>query len=73
MSKASAVARLRGGPAADQEIVVSEVAGRLPRFIGVNGANYVRDVGAHGQPVYNWWPVGASTPAGDPNARSAPR
>lgn len=66
----TALALLRGGPAGGREIEVPRIAGTFPMFIGVNGGNYVRDKGAHGRPLYNWWPAGASSPAGDPTARS---
>jgi hypothetical protein len=63
-------AQLRGGPAAGRRVEVPRVAGSYPMFLGVDGANYVRDKGAGDVPVYNWWPAGASGPAGDPSARS---
>lgn len=66
----TAQALLRGGPAAGREIEVPRIAGTFPMFIGVDGGNYVRDKGTHDRPVYNWWPAGASSPAGDPTART---
>lgn len=69
----TAVAVLRGGPAAGEQIQVPRIAGTFPLFLGVNGGNYVRDKGAHEQPVYNWWPKDASHPAGDPTARTDSR
>jgi hypothetical protein len=66
----TAWALLRGGPAGGREIEVPRIAETFPMFIGVDGGNYVRDKGAHDRPVYNWWPAGASSPAGDPKART---
>jgi hypothetical protein len=71
--KSPMVAVLRGGPAAGKQILIARVAGSFPLFIGVDGGNYVRDKGAHDRPVYNWWPAGASAPAGDPRARADSR
>jgi hypothetical protein len=64
---------LRGGPAAGKQVEVPRIAGTFPLFIGVDGGNYVRDKGTSDHPVYNWWPAGASAPAGDPNARTDSR
>lgn len=64
---------LRGGPAAGKQVLVPRIAGTFPLFIGVDGGNYVRDKGTHDRPVYNWWPAGASSPAGEPGARSDSR
>lgn len=68
-SGTTVAALLRGGPAAGRKVEVPRIAGTYPMFIGVDGANYVRDKGAAETPVYNWWPAGASAPAGDPGAR----
>jgi hypothetical protein len=67
------MALLRGGPAAGKQIQVPRIAGTFPLFLGINGGNYVRDKGSRDRAVYNWWPAGASSPAGDPNARSGTR
>ncbi|HET9655544.1 MAG TPA: hypothetical protein VFP72_09335 [Kineosporiaceae bacterium] len=66
-------AMLRGGPAAGRQVQVPRIADSFPMFIGVAGANYVRDKGAGETAVYNWWPAGASSPAGDPSARTDQR
>jgi hypothetical protein len=52
---------------------VPRIAGTFPIFLGVDGGNYVRDKGAGDHAVYNWWPAGASAPAGDPTARADAR
>ena len=70
---ATVQALLRGGPAAGKQVEVPRIADTYPLFIGVDGGNYVRDKGATERPVYNWWPSGASSPAGDPTARADAR
>ena len=67
------LATLRGGPAAGKQVRVPRIAGSFPLFIGVDGGNYVRDMGSSETAVYNWWPAGASAPAGDPTARTDTR
>jgi hypothetical protein len=69
----TATALLRGGPAAGKKVSVPRIAGTFPMFLGVDGGNYVRDKGACDHAVYNWWPAGASAPAGDPAARADAR
>jgi hypothetical protein len=64
---------LRGGPASGKKVSVPRIAGTFPVFLGVDGGNYVRDKGAGDHAVYNWWPAGASAPAGDPTARANAR
>ena len=54
---------LIGGPAAGRH-AVPIIAGHWPRYLGVGGANYLRDHSADGvRPVYRCWPAGADRPA----------
>jgi len=51
-----------GGPAAGRRFPVDLIAGKWPMFLGIGGANYVRDGCDVEQPVYLWWPPGAPGP-----------
>jgi hypothetical protein len=57
-----------GGPAAGGRFAVEVVAGHLPLFLGLEGANYVLDRSAlSGEVVtYLHWPVGAAEPERPP-------
>jgi len=51
-----------GGPAAGSEREVPIIAGTWPRFLGLDGGNYIRDGTETEQAVYRWWPIGATEP-----------
>jgi hypothetical protein len=58
------VAMAIGGPVAGRRFWVEYVAGHLPLFLGLEGANYVLDRSNldHGEPGYLHWPAGADAP-----------
>ena len=60
----TAVALIIGGPAAGRRIALEIVAGHLPLFLGLAGANYVLDRSNldHGEPAYLHWPLNAPRP-----------
>lgn len=64
MGRTKATATLRGGPADGTEVEVDVIAGCLPRYLGVDGGNYVPDWLARtwGATEYLHWEADAPEP-----------
>jgi len=57
MAETTAIAVLLDGPAAGRTVTVQLINGHGPRFLGVDGGNYVPEPAAGGALNYRWVPL----------------